>query len=156
MAYDMFDRITHDEKAHDMNRVSKRVRAQAHSGAVMTAHREFRRLIHKLGEDFDEDEFEPGDMRNPNEWMYKAMDHANACAALGLISRAVVSAGLDYKVYAWDIWPMLEDPRDLSYAPFLNALKEFQAWEEAAERQREKRAEVARVRCRRVWCPGCA
>ena len=28
---------------------------------------------------------------------------------------------------------MLEDPRDLSYAPFLNALKEFHAWEEAAE-----------------------
>ncbi len=109
----------------------------------MAAHCEFLRLIEPLGVDFDEDEFESGDLKNPNEWMYKAMDHANASAALGLVSRAIVVAGLHYKQYAWDLWPVLAGSCAPTYEPFLNALEEFVAWDLAAETRLRDRVENA-------------
>lgn len=143
-AYALFNALVDEKAPRYLPGASNRVRAQAHSAAAMAAHREFLRLIEPLGVDFDEDRmFKPGDLRNPNEWMYKAMDHANESARLGLVSRAVIVSGLHYKKYAWDLWPVLRDSCAPKYEPFLNALEEFVAWDLAAETRLRDRVDNA-------------
>ncbi|TFK84507.1 hypothetical protein K466DRAFT_567188 [Polyporus arcularius HHB13444] len=121
-AYVLFNVIVDEKAPRYFATASSRVRAQAHSGAVMAAHCEFLRLIEPLGVDFDEDEFESGDLKNPNEWNVQ---------------------GLHYKQYAWDLWPVLAGSCAPTYEPFLSALEEFVAWDLAAETRLRDRVENA-------------
>ncbi|TFK84509.1 hypothetical protein K466DRAFT_601951 [Polyporus arcularius HHB13444] len=100
----------------------------------MAAHLEFRRLIDELGVDYDENQFtgkHGDDQRDPNYWMYAAIDHANASVKLGLVSHAIIAASLDYKVFDESTWEMLAPGHH--YDPLLNAVEDFAARERRAE-----------------------